>query len=91
MALDTIFSFNIPIQMIFCTDCDGKITPIRFRFRDRNDVIAVRVEEILRRDINKTDFGTDFEVSGILYGEKRRFFIAYQYQMHTWRLKGISY
>ncbi|MDE7176344.1 MAG: hypothetical protein K2O59_00845 [Lachnospiraceae bacterium] len=33
--MESILCINIPVQMISCTDTDGKITPMRFRFKDK--------------------------------------------------------
>ena len=37
------------VQMIFCTDTNGRITPMRFRFRDRNDeIITVEIDSVCK-------------------------------------------
>lgn len=44
--MESILCVDIPIQMISCTDTNGKITPIRFRFRDRNgELITINIEK----------------------------------------------
>lgn len=37
----------IPVQMSSCTDTNGRITPMRFRFRDKNtEIVTVEIEKI---------------------------------------------
>jgi hypothetical protein len=36
LPMESTLYVNIPVQMISCTDTDGKITPLRFRFRERD-------------------------------------------------------
>ena len=37
---------NIPVQMIFVTDTDGKITPLKFKFKtDQDEIISYKIED----------------------------------------------
>ncbi|MCX4305841.1 MAG: hypothetical protein OSJ69_08550 [Acetatifactor sp.] len=46
--MESILCVDIPVQMIFCMDTNGRITPMRFRFRDRNDeIITVEIDSVL--------------------------------------------
>lgn len=54
--MESILCINIPVQMISCTDTDGKITPLRFRFRDNSgELITVQINHVLNSEqkINK--------------------------------------
>ena len=54
LILESILCVNIPVQMISCTDTDGKITPIRFRFRDKTgELVTVTVEKVLSEEIGR--------------------------------------
>ena len=49
--MESILCVDIPVQMISCTDTNGKITPMRFRFRDRNDeIITININKIISTD-----------------------------------------
>lgn len=44
--MDSVFMIDIPVQMISCTDTNGRITPMRFRFRDKNtEIVTVEIEK----------------------------------------------
>lgn len=46
LIMENILCIDIPVQMISCTDTDGKITPLRFRFRDNNgEIITITIEK----------------------------------------------
>lgn len=54
--MESILCINIPVQMISCTDTDGKITPLLFRFRDNSgELITVQINHVLNSEqkINK--------------------------------------
>ena len=41
--MESILCVDIPVQMISCTDTNGKITPLRFRFKDKTgELIAIK-------------------------------------------------
>ena len=55
LILESILCVNIPVQMISCTDTDGKITPMRFRFRDKTgELVTVTIEKVLSEDQDNT-------------------------------------
>ena len=59
--MESILCVDIPVQMIFCTDTNGRITPMRFRFRDRNDeIITVEIESVLSEDQDRNRTGANF-------------------------------
>ena len=52
--MESILCIDLPVQMISCTDTDGTITPMRFRFRDRNgEIMTVTIDKILTADQDK--------------------------------------
>lgn len=62
--MESIICVDIPVQMISCTDTNGKITPMRFRFRDKNGkIITVEVEKILSEDQDQNRVGANFTCS----------------------------
>ena len=59
--METILCIDTPVQMISCTDTDGKITPMRFRFRDRNgELITINIEKIVSADQERSSLGANF-------------------------------
>lgn len=89
--MESILSIDIPVQMFSCTDTTGKITPLRFRFRDKTgEIIAVYIESIIKAEQDKNVFGANFTCSAFIFGEKKTFTLRYNYQAHEWRLSRIS-
>ena len=44
IAVESILCVDIPVQMISCTDTNGKITPLIFRFKDKTgELISVTI------------------------------------------------
>ena len=76
--MNSILCVDIPIQMISCTDTNGKITPMRFRFRDKNG-------EIIRNRV-----GAHISCAAQIYGSQKTFWIRYNYFAHEWRLSRLT-
>lgn len=88
--MESILCVDIPVQMISCTDTDGKITPIRFRFRDRNgELITVTVDKVLTQDQDRNRIGANFSCAATLYGARKTFRLRYNYSAHEWRLSRV--
>ena len=88
--MESILCVNIPVQMISCTDTNGKITPIRFRFRDRNgELITVTIDKVLSEDQSRNQVGINFSCSAILYGRRKTFPLWYSYFAHEWHLSRL--
>lgn len=88
--MESILCVNIPVQMISCTDTNGKITPMRFRFRDRNgELITVTIDEVLSEDQSRNQVGINFSCSAILYGRRKTFTLWYSYFAHEWHLSRL--
>ena len=88
--MESILCVNIPVQMISCTDTNGKITPIRFRFRDRNgELITVTIDKVLSEDQSRNQGGINFSCSAILYGRRKTFTLWYSYFAHEWHLSRL--
>ena len=88
--MESILCVDIPVQMISCTDTNGKITPIRFRFRDRDgELITVTIEKILSEDQGNNRIGVNFSCSAVIHGGGKTFTLWYNYFAHEWRLSRL--
>lgn len=88
--MESILCVDIPIQMISCTDTNGKITPMRFRFRDRNDeIVTINIDKIISTDQQYSSLGASFVCAASLYGAQKTFRLRYNYYAHEWRMSGI--
>ncbi|MCH5248352.1 MAG: hypothetical protein J1E98_00395 [Lachnospiraceae bacterium] len=88
--MESILCIDIPVQMISCTDTNGKITPIRFRFRDNTgEIITVKVEKILSQDQDKNRVGANFTCVALIYGTQKTFTLRYNYYAHEWHLSRL--
>lgn len=82
---------NIPIQMIAYTDIDGKITPIRFRFTDRDgERVTVNIEKIISTDQPTNKMGSTFECAATFFGTEKRFCLYYSLFSGKWCLSRIG-
>lgn len=89
--MESILCVDIPIQMISCTDTNGKITPIRFRFRDNTgEIVTVTIDRILSSDQDKNRIGVNFSCSAQVHGSKKNFSLRYNYFAHEWRLSRLK-
>ncbi len=89
--MESVLCVDIPVQMISCFDTNGKITPMRFRFRDRNgEIITISIEKVLSSDQEHSSLGANFVCSAVLYGSQRTFQLRYNYYAHEWRMSGIG-
>jgi hypothetical protein len=87
--MESILHVNIPVQMISCTDTDGKITPLRFRFRDRNgELVTVQVEHVVSMEHNQV--GVTCTCSATFYGQEKQFTLWYSFFSHTWQLSRLK-
>ena len=87
MDLESILCVDIPVQMISCTDTDGKITPMRFRFRDKTgELITVTIDQVLSEDRDRNKLGFNISSDAMVYGERKTFTLWYNYFAHEWRL-----
>lgn len=89
--METILCIDPPVQMISCTDTNGKITPMRFRFRDRNgELVTIHIDRVLSTDQERGSLGANFICTASLYGTQRTFRLRYNYSAHEWRMAGIG-
>ena len=89
--METILCIDTPVQMISCTDTNGKITPMRFRFRDRSgELITITIDEVISTDQKHGSLGANFICKATLYGTQRTFRLRYNYYSHEWRMSGIG-
>lgn len=89
--MESILCIDIPVQMISCTDTNGKITPMRFRFRDRTgELVTVTIDKILSEDQDRNRVGVHFCCSAYIYGAQKTFRLRYSYFAHEWRLSRLQ-
>lgn len=89
--MESVLCVDIPVQMISCTDTDGKITPLRFRFRDRTgELVTVMIAHILSADQDKNRMGACFSCTAVLYGRQKTFRLRYSYLSREWRLSHLK-
>ena len=82
---------NLPIQMISCTDTTGKITPIRFRFVDRDgERVTVNVERIIDSDQKPNGLGASFTCAATFFGSEKLFYLYYSGFSGKWSICKIG-
>ena len=90
LIMENILCIDIPVQMISCTDTDGKITPLRFRFRDKNgEIITITIEKILSTDQDTNRIGIHFSCTATLYGTQKKITLWYSYTSHEWHMSQL--
>ena len=88
--MESILCVDIPVQMISCTDTDGKITPLRFRFKDNTgELVTVTVKDVIRGEQAKSRVGASFTCSAVIRGTEKHFKLWYNYFAHEWRLSRL--
>lgn len=91
LAVESILSVDIPIQMISCTDTNGKITPLRFRFKDKTgEIITVTIDKVLAEDQDRNRVGVNFSCAATIYGTRKVFTLWYNYYAHEWHLAHLN-
>lgn len=89
--MESILCVDIPVQMISCTDTNGKITPMRFRFCDRNgELVTIHIARVVSAYQHQGSPGADFVCTASLYGREKTFRLRYNYYAHEWRMSGIG-
>lgn len=90
--MESILCVDIPIQMISCTDTNGKITPIKFRFRNKNGkIITVTIDKVLSEDQDRNRIGAYFSCVTQIYGSQKTFNLRYNYFAHEWWLSRLKF
>lgn len=88
--MESILCVDLPVQMISCTDTDGKITPMRFRFRDKNgELVTVTIDKVMSEDQDRNRIGVNFSCNAVVYGTEKTFHLWYNYFAHEWRLSRL--
>ena len=89
--MESMIIIDIPIQMIFCTDTDGKITPLRFRFQNKNnELITIDVSSVDTRQLEENKALAKFVCSANMYGIRKTFVLTYNLCLHQWKMVKIS-
>lgn len=90
LSVESILCVDIPVQMISCTDTNGKITPMRFRFRDKNgEIVTITIDKVLSQDQDRNRVGVNFSCAAMIYGTKKTFTLWYNYFAHEWHLSRL--
>lgn len=88
--MESILCIDMPVQMISCTDTNGKITPMRFRFQDRTgELVTVTIDKVLSDDQNQNRTGINFSCAASICGIQKTFRLRYSYFAHDWRLSRL--
>lgn len=88
--MESILCVNIPVQMISYTDTDGKIIPIKFRFKDKTgELITVKIDTVLSEDQDRNRVGVNFSCTAVICGTKKTFCLWYNYFAHEWHLSRL--
>ena len=70
--MESILCVDIPVQMISCTDTNGKITPLRFRFKDNNgELVTVTVKDVISDEQAPSRVGQTLPAQPSLAGLRR--------------------
>ncbi len=89
--MESAFCINIPVQMISCTDTDGKITPMRFRFRDKEgEITTIQIRRILESEQKVNRIYASFTCEAEVFGMKKLFDLHYNYSSHAWFLARVG-
>jgi len=85
--MESILCIDIPVQMISCTDTNGKITPLRFRFRDKDgELVTVTIHQIIKEYKEHSSIGVTYTCIAQFYGATKTFNLRYSYYSHEWKL-----
>ena len=89
--MESVLCVDIPVQMISCTDTNGRITPLRFRFRNRTgELVTVTIDRILSADQDRNRMGACFSCTAVVYGSQKTFRLRYSYLSRDWRLSRLK-
>lgn len=89
--MESLLCVDIPIQMISCTDTNGTITPLRFRFQDRNgELVTVTIDRVTSTDQHVNKMGIHYSCEATIWGRKKSFQLRYSYYAHEWKLYSLS-
>ncbi|MDE6166853.1 MAG: hypothetical protein K2G28_00140 [Acetatifactor sp.] len=89
--MESILCVDIPVQMISCTDTNGRIIPLRFRFRDKTgEIVTIVIDKVLSEDQAQNRMGVNFFCSAQICGTQKTFRLWYSYFVHEWRLSRLK-
>lgn len=72
--MESQIATSIPIQMIACTDTDGKITPLRFRFKNsEGEIVSVNIEHIISIGTLARNLGASFVCCSTIDGIQKQY------------------
>ena len=74
---------NIPIQVISCTDTNGRITPLRFRFKNDKEEL-VTIDNVVVRQRSQNTSVLSFTCESIVEDRSSEFTLFYRVIDHVW-------
>lgn len=82
---------NKQIDMISWTSIDGELHPIRFRLEENNEIIIVKVKQILHKERNQHGGRgvITFRCISIINGMEKIYELTYNCDNQKWLLKKI--
>lgn len=90
--METIVCIDIPVQMISCTDTNGTITPLRFRFKNSDEeLVTVKIDRVTASNQDTSTTGIQFDCEAEISGIKKSFQLRYSYYTREWKLSRIQF
>ena len=87
--MESLFQLNIPVQMISCTDTNGKITPMVFKFKDRSgEIITIKINQVKYAEYIYA--GARFSCNAFINDVLKSFSLWYNFTSHDWRMNGLN-
>lgn len=78
-----------PVYMVSCTETDGKVTPIRFKYAEKDETrVTVNINEIRNRKAVKG--GLSFTCLVTAYGRQKLVTLIFYTEQHIWVMPRIS-
>ncbi|MCR5509170.1 MAG: hypothetical protein K6F34_10835 [Lachnospiraceae bacterium] len=84
-------NLRYPVQMIFVTSTRGDITPLKFRYEDKeHQIITVKVDEVrAHKEMTIGPGGSViFTCASTIFGMKIIYDLRYEIGTHKWILSG---
>lgn len=78
-----------PVAVISCTESDGKVTPMRFKYSEKDETrVTVNIQEIRNRKAVKGGLGFTCLVTA--YGRQKLVTLIFYTEQHIWVMPKIS-
>lgn len=87
--MENIFFLNIPIQMISCTNTDGRIIPLKFKFKNKDgSIVTVFIKTVLSSE--KNQIGIRYVCTADISGSEKSFTLWHSFYSHDWKLTQVN-